>query len=183
MRRPALAISFSFFVLLEPACGQEPTPTPTLSGADYIAYAEKLIERTRQEQPDIASRADELYKRLPAIVDQLEAEARAAGRPSSSLGLQTGSPRIEAEMERWIGEKSANIDTEIRFATGRLKTIEQAMQPIKSLIEERQRKQQIISSVILLIKDLLAGEDGTPEAPENDRNKSDRVGPSASNME
>jgi hypothetical protein len=182
MRLPALAIPLSFYLLLSPAWGQQSNPAPTLSGADYIAYAEKLIERTRQEKPDIASRADELYKRLPAIVDQLEEEARAAGSPPAGLAIQTGSPQIEAGMERWIGEKGANIDTEIRFAAGRLKTIQQAMQPIKSLIEERERKQQIIGSVILLIKDLLAVEDGAPEDPDVDRNKSDRIGPSASNQ-
>jgi hypothetical protein len=33
----------------------------------------------------------------------------------------------------------------------------------------------------MLIKDLLAARDGSPEEPDADRNKSDRVGPSASN--
>jgi hypothetical protein len=181
MRSPALAIPLPLFLLLSPAWGQQLNSAPILSGADYIAYAEKLIERTRQEKPDIASRADELYKRLPTIVGQLEEEARAAGGSSPSLSIQTGSQQIEAEMERWIGEKGANIDTEIRFAAGRLKTVQQAMQPITSLIEERQRKQQIISNVILLIKDFLAVEGVAPEDSDVDRNKADRVEPSASN--
>ena len=64
---------------------------------------------------------------------------------------------------------------------GRLKIVRQAMQPVVILIEERQRKQQIIASVIMLIKDLLDARDGSPEEPDADRNKSDRVGPSASN--
>ena len=181
MRLPALAIPLPFLLLLSPAWGQQLNSAPELSGPDYIAYAEKLIEKTRQEKPDIASRADELYKRLPTIVDQLEEEARAAGSPLPGQGIETGSQQIEGEMERWISEKGANIDTEIRFATGRLKTVRQAMQPITSLIEERQRKQQIISNVILLIKDFLAVEDAAPEDPDVDRNKADRVEPSASN--
>ena len=71
MKSSALAIPLSFFLLLSPARGQHSAPEPIPSGADYIAYAEKLIESTRREKPDIASRADELYKRLPAIVDQV----------------------------------------------------------------------------------------------------------------
>jgi len=182
MKLSALAIPLSFFLLLSPARGQQPGPAPKPSRVDYIAYAEKLIERTRQEKPDIASRADELYKRLPAIVDQLEAEARAAGSPSATPGIDTGSPQIEAEMERWISEKGANIDTEIRFAAGRLKTVREAMQPVVSLMAERQRKLQIISSVIMLIRDFLAADRDPSADPEVDRNKSDRVGPSASNQ-
>jgi hypothetical protein len=176
MKFSALAFPLSFLLMLGPARGQQSEP----AGADYISYAEKLIERTRQEKPDIANRADELYKRLPAIVDQLEEEAKAAGSAAAHPGIGTGAPQIEAEMERWISEKGANIDTEIRFAAGRLKTVREAMQPVMALMAERQRKQQIISSVIILIKDFLAGEDGAPDDSDVDRNKADRE-PSASN--
>ena len=181
MKRSAFLIPLSLVLLHSPASGQQPEPILAPSGADFVAYAEKLIETTRREKPDLASRADELYKRLPAIVDQLEREARAAGSKADNPGMETDTPQLEAQMERWIAEKGAHIDTEMRFATGRLKIVRQAMQPVVILIEERQRKQQIIASVIILIKDLLDARDGSPEEPDADRNKSDRVGPSASN--
>jgi hypothetical protein len=179
MKRPALFIPFFLLLPSGPLAAQQEGQPLARSGADYIAYAERLIERTRQERPEIASRADELYKRLPAIVDQLEREAKASGQ-GAKFGMEAGSPQLEAGMERWIGEKGANIDTEIRFTAGRLKTVQRAMQPVKALIEERQRKQQIIASVIMLIWNLLSGEGGAGDEPEAEKNKSDRVGPSAS---
>jgi hypothetical protein len=160
-------------VLGSQASAQQPTLGSLIAGADYASYAERLIERTRREKPEIADRADELYKRLPGIIEQLEKEEAA---PAKAV---IDSPELDARMERWIVEKGANVGTEIRFATGRLKTAQLALEPIKALIEERQRKQQIIASVILLISDFLAERDRGSEEPEAEKNKSDRVGPSA----
>ena len=178
MKRPAFLIGFVLLLPAGPLAAQQGEPALALSGVDYVAYAERLIARTRQEKPEIASRADELYRRLPAIVDQLEREAKATGQ-AAKFGMQAGSPQLEAGMERWIREKGANVDTEMRFTAGRLKTVQRAMQPVKALIEERQRKQQIIANVIMLIRNLLAGEGGSGEEPDAERNKTDREGPSA----
>jgi hypothetical protein len=179
MKRPAFLIGFFLLLPPGPLAAQQGEPVVALSGADYVAYAERLIERTRTEKPEIARRADELSKRLPAIVDQLEREAEATGQ-AAKFDMEAGSPELEAAMERWIREKGASVDTEMRFTTGRLKTVQRSMRSVKALIEERQRKQQIITNVIAVIRDLLAGESDSGEEPDAERNKTDREGPSAS---
>jgi hypothetical protein len=181
MKASAFPISLALLLLISPARGQQTSTALPLSETDYDAYAEKLIDKIRQDKPEIARRADELYKRLPAIVGQLEQEARMTGSRAENPSLNTGSPELVTEMERWIGLKGTTIDTELRFAVGRLKAVQRAVQPVEALIKERQRKQQIIANVIMLIKDFLQGRDRDFEDPEVDRNKSDRVGPSASN--
>jgi hypothetical protein len=160
---------------------QRVPPIVSTLDAHYISLAEALIEKTRREKPAVARAADELQLQLPRIISELEQKAR-SDQPKGSFASADSPEEAVAALEIQVARRGTQIDTELRFALGRLKTAQGALRPISSLVEQRERKQQLISEVISLIGNLLSGKPLQPQPSDSSsgENKADRAGPVAS---
>jgi hypothetical protein len=173
----------SVFLLLFPndVLAQQASPSISDLDAHYLDLAEAVIEKTQREKPTIARAADELRQQLPGILPQLEQRARADVTNGSSARVASPEEAVAA-LETQVARRGTQIDTELRFALGRLRTAQGALRPIVLLVEQRERKQQLIGDVIGLISSLLSSEPVEPQPlglPAGE-NKADRAGPIAS---
>lgn len=178
MKRLAYAL-----LLLFPSgvLAQQVPPIVSALDTHYISLAEALIEKTRREKPAVARAADELRRQLPGIISELEQKAR-ANQARGSFARADSPEEAVAALETQVARRGTQIDTELRFALGRLKTAQGALRPISSLVEQRERKQRLISEVIGLIGNLLSGKPLQPQPSDlpSGENKADRAGPVAS---
>jgi hypothetical protein len=160
---------------------QQVPPNIATLDAHYISLAEALIDKIEQEKPDVARAADELRQQLPEILPELEQRARADQTKGLSVHANSPDDAI-ADLETQVAKRGSQIDTELRFALGRLRTAQGALRPIVSLVEQRERKQQLISAVIGLIDNLLSGKPLQPQPPDfpSGESKADRAGPAGS---
>lgn len=160
-----------------------PLPVPPQeTWAEYLNLAELVIENTRKDNPAIASEAAERYKNLPAIINELAAQARRTG--GKGIEATSGAPSAELNqaIEKWIAAKSGSMETEIRFVLGRIRNAERALAPVSALVEERERKQKVIAKVVAIIADLVAEKQRRDKEQRDlqiDRGKTDKLEPSA----
>jgi hypothetical protein len=155
---------------------------PQETWAEYLNLAELVIEKTRKNKPAIASEAAERYENLPAIIDELAAQARRTGGKGIEAASGAFSAELNQSIEKWIAAKSGSMETEIRFVLGRIRNAERALAPVSALVEERERKQQVIAKVVAIIADLVAEKERRDKEQRDlqiDKGKTDKLEPSA----
>lgn len=150
--------------------------------SEYISLAELVIEWIEKERPDIAGKAAGYYLRLPGIVEELKDGARQTGSAGIDAAPVMDFEELDAEIGRWIADKTASMKAGLRSAEANIEIAHRALAEIAGLVGIRERKQQLIADVILLIADVLGEEDGRDRElhdPEIERGKGNKLKPSA----
>lgn len=169
-------LSFEHIVMLRQAKSEALT--------EYISLAELLIEWVEEVKPDIAKKAADRYLKLPGILQKLKDNARQTGAKGIEITAATGLDELDAEIGLWIMGKAASMEAELRSAAN-LQAARRSLEPVATLVAERERKQQVITDVILLIADVLSepgGRDKEWRDPELERGKGNKLRPSANGV-
>jgi hypothetical protein len=150
--------------------------------SEYVRLAEFVIEKSVKEMPVIARKAADHYQKLPGILHQLKDHARETGGRGIEITAGMGLDQLDAAIEEWITHKSASMEAELHLASTNLKIAHKAVEPISALVGERERKQQVIAQVIVLMVDVLneqAKRDQDQRDLDLERGKRDKLEPTA----
>jgi hypothetical protein len=169
-------LSFEHIVALRQATSGEAL-------TEYISLAELLIEWVEEDKPDIVKTAADRYLKFPGILQKLKENARRTGAKGIEITSATGLDGLDAEIGLWITGKAASMEAEHRSATN-LEAARRSLEPVATLVAERERKQRVITDVILLIADVLNEQERSKEwrDPEMERGKGNKLRPSATGL-
>jgi hypothetical protein len=166
----------------------------------YLALQEQLIQKAMRDQPAIVEQAEKKFENLPASLQELRRRLPATGEKGLSDDLFTGSllpdqqgaslgtlsggevAQLEASVEDWISAALSASELELRFSRSELDEAASILPPLTALAKERERKQEIIAKIVVIIADVL--EELTRRQEEQQRldrskGKADKLEPSA----
>jgi hypothetical protein len=166
----------------------------------YLALQEQLIQKAMREQPAIVEEAEKNFQDLPATFQELRRRISSAAEKGLSGGLFTGSlpsdesaeilgilsggelPRLEASIEGWIGGALAANEFQLRSSRLELHEAASILPPLIALARERERKQEIVGKIVIIIADVLeelARREQEQRKLDKNKGKADRLEPSA----
>jgi hypothetical protein len=158
----------------------------------YLALQEQLIQQTLDKRPSIAAEAERKFDDLPGTLRELKQELSPSEEKGLSDELLTGSlpshesttelRQIGSSVNRWIGEALDAHEVELDRARSQLRDAKSAVGPLLSLSAQRQRKQEVIAKIVIIIADVLRELERREEEQrrlDKIKGKSDRMEPTA----
>ena len=165
----------------------------------YLALQEQLIEKAMTERPAIVEEANKKLENLPVAIEQMKRQLPSAPEQGLSGELMTGTlpaqprentgtpragelARLEASVEGWINASLAANELELRASRSDLREAASILLPLLAIAKERERKQEIVGKIVLIITDVLeelARREEEQRRLDQNRGKADKLEPSA----
>jgi hypothetical protein len=167
----------------------------------YLALQEQLIQKAMREQPAIVEQADKKFENLPATLHEMKRSLPSAPERGLSGDLITGSlpldqsgegfgtlrrgelAQLEASVEDWIRAALAANELELRASGSELREASSILPPLIKIAKERERKQEIVAKIVVIIADVLEELSRREEEQrrlDQNKGKADKLEPSAS---
>ena len=165
----------------------------------YLALQEQLIEKAMTERPAIVEEANKKLENLPVAIEQMKRQLPSAAEQGLSGELMTGTlpaqprdnagtPRagelaqLEASVEGWINASLAANELELRASRSELREAASILPPLLAIAKERERKQEIVGKIVVIITDVLeelARREEEQRRLDQKKGKADKLEPSA----
>jgi len=156
----------------------------------YLALQEQLIEKATTERPAIVDQANKKFENLPVAIEEMKRQLPSTAERGLSGELITGAPtpradelaQIEASVEGWINASLAANELELHASRSELREAASILPPLLAIARERQRKQEILGKIVVIIADVLeelARREEEQRRLDQNNGKADKLEPSA----
>ena len=166
----------------------------------YMALQEQLIQQAMTERPAIVDQASKKFGSFPVILEEMKRQLPLAAERGLSGELPTGSlpdrppanartlqarelAQLEVSVEDWISAALAANELELRASRSELHEAASILTSLIALAGERERKQEIVGKIVVIIADVLeelARREEEQNRLDQNKGKADRLEPSAS---
>jgi hypothetical protein len=171
------------------------------SWTKYLALQEQLIAKAMTERPAIVGQANKKLENLPVTLEEMKRQLPSAAERGLSGELMTGSlpadqsresarmpqarelAQLEASVEGWINASLAANELELRASRSELREAASILPPLLAITRERERKQEIVGKIVVIIADVLeelARREEEQRRLDQNKGKADKLEPSAS---
>jgi hypothetical protein len=155
----------------------------------YLALQEQLIEKAMTEQPAIVDQANKKLENLPVAIEEMKRQLPSTAERALSGELTMGAPtradelaQLEASVEGWINASLAANELELHASRSELREAASILPPLLAIIRERERKQEIVGKIMVIIADVLeelARREEEQRRLDQNKGKADKLEPSA----
>lgn len=156
----------------------------------YLALQEQLIEKAMTEQPAIVDQANKKLENLPVAIEEMKRQLPSTAERALSGELTIGAPtsraaelaQLEASVEGWINASLAANELELHASRSELREAASILPPLLAIIRERERKQEIVGKIMVIIADVLeelARREEEQRRLDQNKGKADKLEPSA----
>jgi hypothetical protein len=155
----------------------------------YLALQEQLIEKAMTEQPAIVDQANKKLENLPVAIEEMKRQLPSTAERALSGELTMGAPtradelaQLEASVEGWINASLAANKLELHASRSELREAASILPPLLAIIRERERKQEIVGKIMVIITDVLeelARREEEQRRLDQNKGKADKLEPSA----
>src|SRR5215213_4531234 len=155
----------------------------------YLALQEQLIEKATTERPAIVDQANKKFENLPVAIEEMKRQLPLTAERGLSGELITGAPppadelaQLEASVEGWINASLAANELELHASRSELREAASILPPLLAMARERERKQEILGKIVVIIADVLeelARREEEQRRLDQNNGKADKLEPSA----